>query len=195
MDPPASRVASTRLIPVPTRLPLAVRQQLLEAADREGTSPSALARRLIETALRDTPIAATQRAPEEPKQRELRSCRLEVRLALDDSRRTDLYASRAGIKRGTALAELVHLGLEVAEEKEGIPGSRADVLLGVLSSLETLVSRIGPAVLGSLVLLAYSVSRSSQGKVSEDELLAQARAVGEDEWQRGLDDLRREAGE
>lgn len=185
--------ADTRLVPMPMRLPLSLRQQLQAAAVRQGTSASGLARRLIESTLRDAP-EGSRGAIEASKRPALRSCRLEVRLALDDARRTDLYASRAGIKRATALAEIIHLGLEAIDEKEGIPGSRADVLFGVLSSVETLLSQVGSTVLGTLVLNAYSVALSAQGKVSEDELLAQARRVGDDEWQRVLDELRHEAG-
>lgn len=54
-------------------------------------------------------------------------------------------------------------------------------MLGVLHALEALLSRLGPAVFAALVLLAFSVARAAGGTISEDELLAKARLVGDDD--------------
>ena len=118
-----------------------------------------------------------------------------LHLALDHLRRTDAYAVRMGIKRGQAVAEIFLTGLETVEVGDGVPASRVDDLVAILHALQALLSHVGPPVFGTLVLLAYWVAKASGGKVEEDELLQQARHVGEDEWVQALEEAGRVAAE
>lgn len=192
VDRPAKSAKEGPLIPVPTKLPATLRRQLRALAEQQGMTLSAFVRTTLETAVCSGVGGSSQSAQEtEPKGpgKAKWSRRITLRLALEDLRRTEAYAARAGLKKATALAEIVHLGLESAEEREGVPGARADAILRVLHAQETLVSQMGPALFGTLVLLAFSVARGTSGKLSEDELLAQARLAGEDEWARIVDEL------
>lgn len=186
------RASEGPLIPVPTKLPATLREQLRALADQQGVTLSAFVRTTLEAALRSGIGSHSQGAREAPpsgSEKAKWSRRITLRLALEDLRRTEAYAARTGLRKATALAEIVHLGLESAEERDGVPGARADGILRVLHALEALVSRLGPALFGTLVLLAFSVARGTSGKISEDELLAQARLAGDDEWARNVDEL------
>lgn len=186
------RASEGPLIPVPTKLPASLRHELRTLAEQQGMTLSAFVRTTLEAALRSGVGRPSLGPPETPPKGSGKanwSRRITVRLALEDLRRTEAYAARAGLRKATALAEIVHLGLESAEEREGIPGARADAILRVLHAQEALVSQMGPALFGALVLLAFSVARGTSGKISEDELLTQARLVGEDEWARIVDEL------
>ncbi len=189
---PLQRASQGPLIPVPTKLPATVRHQLRALADQQGVTLSAFVRTTLETALRSgvgSPSQGAREASAKGSGKAKWSRRITLRLALADLRRTEAYAAHTGLRKATALAEIVHLGLESAEEREGVPGARADAILRVLHALEALVSRMGPALFGTLVLLAFSVARGTSGKITEDELLAQARLVGDDEWARIVDEL------
>lgn len=195
-DGEVRRAVDSRLVMVRTKLPFGLSRRLAALAAERKTSLYALMRSVLERAL-EGPLQSGEMPSKPPAQPQGGaplggSRRISVHLALDDIRRTEAYAAREGVRTGLALAHLLRLGLETAEEREGIPASRADEITSVLHVLETLVSHVGLAALGTQVLLAYWVAKASGGKVDEDELLQQARRVGEDEWARVLEDLRHE---
>ncbi len=177
------------LVPVPTKLPLALRERLRERAKERDTSLSFLIREAVETALASEPAKGGLAPGSSPRPDVAHSHTVPLHLALDHLRRTDAYAARRGIKRAQALAEIFLTGLETTEQTDGVPASRVDDLMAVLQAIEALLSQVGPAAFGTLILLAYWVAKASGGKVEEDELLQQARRVGEDEWAQALDEL------
>lgn len=71
-------------------------------------------------------------------------------------------------------------------EREGIPGGRADELLEVLERLGAAVDILGPPAFGILRLLAHWASQGGGLKVNEDELVAEIRGVGADEWEQAI---------
>lgn len=190
--PSRQRTAEGHLIPVPAKLPAALRQQLRALAEQRGVTVSAVVRTTLESALRSGVATEPNYVADAARSRSGRatwSRRVTLRLALEDLRRAEAYAARAGLRKASALAEIVHLGLEAADAREGVPGARADAILDVLHAQQTLVSHLGPALFATLILVAFSVARGSSGKIAEDELLAQARLAGDDEWTRILDEL------
>jgi hypothetical protein len=76
-------------------------------------------------------------------------------------------------------------------EREGIPGGRADELLEVLERLSAAVDILGPPAFGVLRLLAHWATQSGGLKVNEDELLAEIRTVGGDEWEQATAEAER----
>lgn len=176
-----------RLIAALTKLPADVHRELQSLAEKRGTSVSSLLRGLVEASL-----VAPESTTETRLRPHARIARITLQISTEDLRRVETHAARIAAGQTTALADLLRLGLAVAEESEGIPASRADELFEVLHALESLLSRVGPAAFGTQVLLAYWVAKASSGKVEEDELLQQSRLVGADEWARVLDELRHE---
>ena len=189
---PAQRTKEGPLIPVPTKLPAALRNELRAFAEKQGVTLSAFVRTTLETALRGgvagPPRGVAHEASRSPGRAKW-SRRIGLRLALEDLRRAEAYAARTGLRKATALAEMVHLGLESAEARDGIPSAHADAILRVLHALEAAISQLGPALFGTLLLVAFSVARDADGRITEDELLTQARLAGDDEWARIVDEM------
>jgi hypothetical protein len=111
------------------------------------------------------------------------------------SREIDVYAADRGVTRSRAAADYLDIASETLREREGIPGGRADELLGVLEAMEAMLDILGPPTLGILRLLAHWVSHGGSVKVNEDEVLAEIRAVGADEWEQALAEAERPATE
>src|SRR5262249_62364420 len=103
----------------------------------------------------------------------------------------DAYAKAHGRTRSHAAAEYLDIASEVLRERQGVPGSRADELLEVLERLGAAMNILGPPALGVLRLLAFWAARGGGLKVNEDELLAEIRAVGSDEWEQAMADAER----
>jgi hypothetical protein len=61
--------------------------------------------------------------------------------------------------------------------------------------MEAMLDILGPPTLGILRLLAHWVSHGGGVKVNEDEVLAEIRAVGADEWEQAIAEAARPAGE
>jgi hypothetical protein len=181
-----SRIVEGPLIPVLTRLPADLRRRLQQLAAARRSTVSAVVRQALETGCEEGksgPVEGASR-PSSAAQR------LSVYLTAADVRRVAAYAARTGSANSSALAALLRLGLEVSDEREGIPGSRADELRDALHLIEALLCHVAPAVLGTQVLLSYAVSKTAGINVAEDEILEQCRLVGEDEWRHTLDALR-----
>ena len=101
--------------------------------------------------------------------------------ALQD--RIAAYAARESMTPGEALSALLYLGLEFAERQR--TGLREDIedLQRELRDLRQMVDVLGPAALGTQRILSHWAAQTGGLRVSEDELLAEGRAVAEEEWQ------------
>jgi hypothetical protein len=111
------------------------------------------------------------------------------------SREIDAYAADRGVTRSRAAADYLDIASETLRERQGIPGGRADELLEVLEAMGAMLDTLGPPTLGILRLLAHWVSHGGGVRVNEDEVLAEIRAVGADEWEQALAEAERPASE
>src|SRR6202011_4902827 len=107
-------------------------------------------------------------------------------------REIDTYAEAHGITRSRATAHYLAIAREARRERDGIPASRADELLEALEGVRAAVDILGPPVLGMLRLLAHWAVQGGGVKVSEDELLAEVRTVGADEWEQAVAESERD---
>ena len=121
-----------------------------------------------------------------------RLCLIGVKVATELKREIDAYAHAHGITRSRAASEYLDIGRETLRERDGIPIGRADDLLEVLESVRLMLDSLGPPTLGILRLLAHWAARSGAIKVSDDELLAEVRAVAADEWDQAIADAERD---
>ena len=176
-----------RMIPVLTVLPQQLRERLQRLASEQRKSISSVVRELLERAI----VEGSPNASGTIRQ-VAQGERVSAYLGPEDVRRIQTYAAKSGLTKASAFAALLRAGLEVSDEREGIPGSRVDELRDVLHLIEAFLSRVASTVLGMEVLLAFSVSKMPGIKVSEDEILEQSCLVGEDEWRRVFDEIRHE---
>jgi hypothetical protein len=116
------------------------------------------------------------------------SARLEPQLIRD----IDAHAEKAGTTRSDAIRDCLAIGLETIAERGGIPTGRADHLLEALDGLRTAMDILGPPTFGLLRLLAHWATQGGGVKVNEDELLAEVRAVGGDEWEQAIAEAERD---
>jgi antitoxin component of RelBE/YafQ-DinJ toxin-antitoxin module len=116
------------------------------------------------------------------------SARLEPQLVRD----IDAHAEKAGITRSDAIRDCLAIGLETIAERGGIPAGRAEHLLEALDGLRTAMDILGPPTFGLLRLLAHWATQGGGVKVNEDELLAEVRAVGGDEWEQAIAEAERD---
>jgi hypothetical protein len=123
-----------------------------------------------------------------PNDESQRLCLIGVKVAVELRREIDAYAHAHGLTRSRAASEYLDIGRETLRERDGIPVGRADDLLEVLESVRLMLEILGPLTLGILRLLAHWAARSGTIKVSEDELLAEVRAVAADEWEQAIAD-------
>jgi hypothetical protein len=120
---------------------------------------------------------------------------LPVRLPADLIREIDGLAKRTGVSRSDALRDCLAVGLETIRAREGVPGGRVEELLGALEAVRVAVDLVGPPTYGLLRLVAHWATRDGGVRVNEDELLAEVRAVGADEWEQAVADAERAVGE
>jgi len=116
------------------------------------------------------------------------SARLEPQLV----RNIDAHAEKAGITRSDAIRDCLAIGLETVAERGGIPAGRAEQLLEALDGLRSAMDILGPPTFGMLRLLAHWATQGGGVKVNEDELLAELRAVGGDEWEQAIAEAERD---
>lgn len=102
------------------------------------------------------------------------------------------HAKRAGTTRSDAIRECLALGLETIRGRDGVPGGRVEELLGAIESVRMAVDILGPSTLGTQRLLAHWAARDGGVKTSEDELLAEVRSVGADEWEQAVAEAERD---
>ena len=63
--------------------------------------------------------------------------------------------------------------------------------MGALEAIRMTLDILGPPTLGTQRLLAHWAAREGSVKVSEDELLAEVRTVGADEWEQAVTEAER----
>ena len=140
--------------------------------------------------------------PHQPKTRTRRGCppaALREEKAIVDSfqwvtarvppalvREIEAHAKRTGTTRSDAIRECLGVGMETIRGRDGISRGRVDELLGAIESVRLLLELLGPPTLGTQRLLAHWATRDGAVKISEDQLLAEVRSVGADEWEQAV---------
>jgi hypothetical protein len=124
-----------------------------------------------------------------------RLCLVGVKVDAALRREIDAYAEAHGVSRSRAAGHYLAIARETIREREGVPGGRADELLEAVDGLRAAVDILGPPTFGMLRLLAHWATRGGSVKVSEDELLAELRTVGADEWEQAIAEAERDLQE
>jgi hypothetical protein len=115
-----------------------------------------------------------------------------ARVPTDLVRQIEAHAKRNGTTRSEAIREFLAVGLEAIQHREGVPGGRVEELLGAIESVRVLLELLGPPTFGIQRLLAHWASRDRAVHVSEDELMAEVRAVSADEWEQVVTEAERD---
>jgi Arc/MetJ-type ribon-helix-helix transcriptional regulator len=115
-----------------------------------------------------------------------------ARLPADLVREIEAHSKRTGTSRSDAIREALAVGLETIRGREGIPAGRVEELVGALEAIRMTLDILGPPTLGTQRLLAHWAAREGSVKVSEDELLAEVRTVGADEWEQAVTEAERD---
>jgi hypothetical protein len=115
-----------------------------------------------------------------------------ARLPADLVREIEAHAKRSGTSRSDAIREALAVGMETIGGREGIPAGRVEELVGALEAIRMTLDILGPPTLGTQRLLAHWAAREGSVKVSEDELLAEVRTVGADEWEQAVTEAERD---
>ncbi len=102
------------------------------------------------------------------------------------------HAKRAGVSRSDALRDCLAVGLETIRGREGVPAGRIDEVLGALDAVRVSLDLVGPPTFGMMRLLAHWAAKDGAVKVNEDELLAEVRSAGADEWEQAVAEAERE---
>ena len=118
-----------------------------------------------------------------------------ARLPPDLVREIDAHAKRMGSTRSDAIRDCLGIGMETIRSREGVPFGRVEELLGALEGVRLTLDLMGPPTFGMLRLLAHWAARDGSVKVREDELLAELRATGADEWEQAVADGERDLAE
>ena len=106
-------------------------------------------------------------------------------------REIEAHAKRSGATRSDAIRECLAVGMETIRGREGVPGGRVEELLGAIEGIRVAIELLGPPTLGTQRLLAHWAARDGGVRVNEDELLAEVRAVGADEWDQAIAEAER----
>lgn len=107
-------------------------------------------------------------------------------------REIEAHAKRIGTSRSEAIRECLGVGMETIRGRDGISRGRVDELLGAIEGVRLMLELLGPSTLGTQRLLAHWATRDGAVKVSEDELLAEVRSVGADEWEQAVTEAERD---
>jgi len=118
-----------------------------------------------------------------------------ARLPVDLVREVDAHAKRMGATRSDAIRDCLGIGMETIRSREGVPSGRVEELLGALEGVRLTLDLMGPPTFGMLRLLAHWAARDGGVKVNEDELLAELRVTGADEWEQAVADAERDLAE
>ena len=140
--------------------------------------------------------ALTARLPEGGNgSQDRRLCLIGLKVDAELRREIDAYAAAHGVSRSRAAGHFLEIARDAIREREGVPGSRADELLEAVDGLRAAIDILGPPTFGMLRLLAHWASQGGGVKVSEDELLAELRSVGADEWEQAVAEAERDLQE
>ncbi len=117
-----------------------------------------------------------------------------IGLKVDVALRTeiDAYAEAHGITRSRAANHYLAIARETIREREGVPSGKADELMEAVDALRAAMDILGPPTFGMLRLLAHWATQGGSVKVTEDELLAELRTVGADEWEQAVAEAERD---
>ena len=118
-----------------------------------------------------------------------------ARLPVDLVRDLEAHAKRIGATRSDAIRDCLGIGMETIRGREGVPAGRVEELLGALEGVRLTLDLMGPPTFGMLRLLAHWAARDGGVKVNEDELLAELRVTGADEWEQAVADAERDLAE
>jgi len=118
-----------------------------------------------------------------------------ARLPVDLVRDVEAHAKRMGATRSDAIRDCLGIGMETIRSREGVPAGRVEELLGALEGVRLTLDLMGPPTFGMLRLLAHWAARDGGVKVNEDELLAELRVTGADEWEQAVADAERDLAE
>ena len=118
-----------------------------------------------------------------------------ARLPVDLVREVEAHAKRMGATRSDAIRDCLGIGMETIRSREGVPAGRVEELLGALEGVRLTLDLMGPPTFGMLRLLAHWAARDGGVKVNEDELLAELRVTGADEWEQAVADAERDLAE
>jgi hypothetical protein len=121
-----------------------------------------------------------------------RLCLIGLKVDVALRREIDAYAEAHGISRSRAAGHYLAIARETIREREGVPGGRADELLEALDGLRAAMDILGPPTFGMLRLLAHWATQAGSVKVNEDEILAELRTVGADEWEQAISEAERD---
>ena len=124
-----------------------------------------------------------------------RLCLIGVKVDTALRREIDAYAEAHGVSRSRAAGHFLAIAREAIHEREGVPGSRADELMEAVDGTRAALDILGPPTFGMLRLMAHWASQGGGVMVSEDELLAELRAVGADEWEQAVAQAERDLHE
>jgi hypothetical protein len=102
----------------------------------------------------------------------------------------DAYAQAHGLTRSKAAGEFLAIASETLRERQGVPVGRADDILEALEGVRAVVETLGPPTFAVLRLLAHWACKTDL-KLTEDELLAELRSVGGDEWEQAVTEAER----
>jgi len=121
-----------------------------------------------------------------------RLCLISLKVAAALRREIDTYAEAHGISRSRAANHYLAIASEAIREREGVPSGRADELMEAVDGLRAVMDILGPPTFGILRLLAHWSTQAGGVKVNEDELLAELRTVGADEWEQAVAEAERD---
>ena len=151
----------------------------------------------VRTHPRTAPNGATRPAEAIPPKRENDAeashlCLIGLKVDSTLRNEIDAYAEAHGITRSRAAHHYLAIARETIREREGVPGGRADELMEAVDGLRAAVDILGPPTFGMLRLLAHWSTQGGGVKVNEDELLAELRTVGADEWEQAIAEAERD---
>jgi len=121
--------------------------------------------------------------------------RVTARVPPDLVREIEGHAKSTGTTRSDAIRECLAVGIETIRGREGVPGGRVEEVLGAIESIRLALDILGPPTFGTQRLLAHWAARDGGLKINEDELLAEVRAVGADEWEQAVTEAERDLPE
>ncbi len=108
-------------------------------------------------------------------------------------RRLEAHATASGMNRSDAIRECLEVGIEAVQLRQGVPEGRVDDILDRLENALLAVDIIGPSASGILRLLAHWAAQDGSVKVGADELVAELRAIGSEEWDQLISEGQRAA--